>query len=73
MLFLKFVGAHSMFLVEEKAVFAIEDPWTSGAADEIPERVAYDCRDREDWSQLIYIQISVRGEQAGGNKQGVSG
>ena len=71
--FLKFMGADSMLLVEEKAVFAAEDPWAGGAADGVAERIAYDCSERENWSQLIYIQIPVRGEQAGGNKQGIAG
>ena len=38
--FLKFMGAHSMLLVEEEAVFPVEDPWTAGAADEVSERIA---------------------------------
>jgi hypothetical protein len=63
------MGANSMLFVEEEAVFPIEDPWTRGAADEITERIAQDRRQRENWSQLIYIQISASGEQAGGNKQ----
>jgi hypothetical protein len=71
--FLEFMGTNSMLLVEEKAVFPIEDPRTRGVADEIAERIAYDCSDRENRRQLVYIQISVRGEQAGGNKQGVAG
>jgi hypothetical protein len=71
--FLKFMGTNSMLLVEEKAVFPIEDSRTGGAADGVTERIAYDCSERENWSQLIYIQISVRGEQAGGNKQGIAG
>jgi hypothetical protein len=41
---LKFMGANSMLLVEEEAVFPIEDPWTRGAADEITEGIAHDCR-----------------------------
>jgi hypothetical protein len=71
-LLLKFVGADSMLLVEEKAVFPVEDFRTGGAADGVPERVAHDCSERENWSQLIYIQISLRGEQAGSNKQGIA-
>ena len=71
--FLKLVGTNSMLLVEEKAVFAAEDPRAGGAADGVTERIAYDCSERENWSQLIYIQIPVRGEQAGGNKQGIAG
>jgi hypothetical protein len=70
---LKFVGPDSMLLVEEEAVFPIENPRTCGAADEMPERVAQNCRKSENWSKLIYIQVSVRGEQAGGNKQGITG
>jgi hypothetical protein len=70
--FLKFVGADSMFLVEEEAVFPIEDPRSASAANGIAEGIAQDCREREDRSQLVYIQVSVRGEQAGGNKQGVA-
>ena len=72
-LFLKLVGTNSMLLVEEKAVLAVEDSRTGGAADGVAERIAYDCSERENWSQLIYIQIPVRGEQAGGNKQGIAG
>ncbi|HXL86499.1 MAG TPA: hypothetical protein VN927_04780 [Gemmatimonadaceae bacterium] len=71
--FLKFVGADSMLLVEEQAVFPVEDPRTRGAADEITERIAQDCSEREDWSQLVYIQVSARGEQACGDKQGIAG
>ena len=71
--FLKFVGADSMFLVEEKAAFPIENPWARSVADEIAEGIAYNCCERERWSQLIYVQVSVRGEQAGGNKQGIAG
>ena len=71
--FLEFLGAYSMFLVEEKAVFPIEDPWARGAADEIAEGIAYDCCDGEDWSQLVYVQVSVRREQAGSNKQRITG
>ena len=71
--FLKFVGAGSMLLVEEKAVFPIENPWTRSAADEIAEGIAYDCCEREDWSQLVYIQVPARGNQAGGDKQGIPG
>jgi hypothetical protein len=71
--FLKFVGADSMLLVEEKAVFPIEYSRARGAADKIPERIAYDCRKRENGGQLIYIQVAVCGEQAGGNKQGIAG
>jgi hypothetical protein len=62
-----------MLLVKEKAVFPIEDPRARGAANEIAERIAYDCCEREERSQLVYIQVPARGEQAGGNKQGVSG
>ena len=62
-----------MLLVKEKAVFPIEDPRPRGAANEIAERIAYDCCEREERSQLVYIQVATRGEQAGGNKQGVSG
>jgi hypothetical protein len=71
--FLKLLGADSMLLVEEKAVFPIENPWSRGAADEIAEGIAYDCCEGEGGSQLIYIQIAVRGEQARGNKQGITG
>jgi len=71
--FLKLLGADSMLLVEEKAVFPIEDPWTRRAADEIAKGIAYDCRERESGSQLVYIQISTRGDQAGGNKQRITG
>jgi hypothetical protein len=71
--FLKFVGADSMFLVEEKAVFPIENPWARSVADEIAEGIAYNCSEREGWGQLIYVQVSVRSEQAGGNKQGIAG
>ena len=71
--FLKFVGTDSMLLVEEEAVFTIEDPRAGGAANGITERIAQNCREREDWSQLVYIEVSVRGEQAGGNKQGIAG
>jgi hypothetical protein len=71
--FLKFVGADSMLLVEEKAVFPVENPGSRGAADEIAEGIAYDCCEGEGRSQLIYIQIAVRGEQARGNKQGITG
>jgi hypothetical protein len=71
--FLKFLGADSMLLVEEKAVFAIEDPWTGRAADEIAEGIAYDCCEGESGSQLVYVQISARGDQAGGNKQRITG
>ena len=66
--FLKFVGANSMLLVEEEAVLALEDPWAGGAADEITEGIAQDCCECQNWSQLIYIQVPVRGEQARGNK-----
>ena len=69
----KFVGADSMLLVEEKAVFPIEDPRACGAADEISERIAYDCCEREEGSQLVYIQVPARGQQSGGNKQGIPG
>jgi len=62
-----------MLLVEEEAVFPLEDPWSRGAANEITERIAQNCCEREDWSQLIYIQVSARGEQAGGDKQGIAG
>ena len=62
-----------MLLVEEKAVFPIEDPWTCRATDEIAEGIAYDCCEREDWSQLVYVQVSARGDQAGGNKQRIPG
>jgi hypothetical protein len=72
-LLLKFAGADSMFLVEEKAVFPIEDPWAGGAADEIAEGIAYNCCDREDWCELVYVQVSARSEQASGNKQGITG
>ena len=71
--FLKFVSSDSMLLVEEEAVFPLEDPWSRGAANEITERIAQNCCEREDWSQLIYIQVSARGEQAGGDKQGIAG
>jgi len=71
--FLKFVGADSMLLVEEKAVFPNEDPWSRRAADEIAEGIAYDCCEREGGSQLVYVQIPVRGEEAGSNKQGIPG
>jgi hypothetical protein len=71
--FLKFVRSDSMLLVEEEAVFALEDPRSGGAPNEITERIAQDCCEREHWSQLIYIQISTRREQAGGNKQGITG
>ncbi len=67
------MGADSMFLVEEKAVFPIEDPWARGAADEIAEGIAYDCCEREEWGQLVYVQIFARREQARSNEQGVSG
>jgi hypothetical protein len=72
-LFLEFSGADSMFLVEEKAVFPVEDPWTGRAPDEIPEGIAYNCCDREDWSELIYVQVSAGRDQAGGNKQRIAG
>jgi hypothetical protein len=72
-LLLEFMGADSMFLVEEKAVFPIEDPWARGAADEIAEGIAYDCCEREEWGQLVYVQIFARREQARSNEQGVSG
>ncbi len=62
-----------MFLVEEKAVFPIEDPWARRAADEIAEGIAYNCCGRKDWSQLVYVQVSARREQAGGNKQRITG
>ena len=62
-----------MLLVEEKAVFPIEDPWTRRAADEIAEGIAYDCCERESGSQLVYVQVSTRGDQAGGNKQRITG
>ena len=68
----EFAGADSMLLVEEEAVLPIENPGSGGAADEITERIAYDCSEREDWSQLVYIQIPARREQAGGNKKGIS-
>lgn len=71
--FLKFLGADSMLLVEEKAVFAIEDPWTRRAPDEIAEGIAYDCCEREGGSQLVYVQISTRRDQAGSNKQRITG
>jgi hypothetical protein len=71
--FLKLLGADSMLLVEEKAVFPIEDPWTRRAADEIAEGIAYDCCEGESGSELIYVQISTRGDQAGGNKQRITG
>ncbi len=70
---LKFLGADSMFLVEEEAILPIEDPWTCGAANGIAEGIAEDCCECQDWCQLIYIQVSARGEQAGGNKQGIAG
>jgi hypothetical protein len=69
--FLKFVRADSMLLVEEKAVFPIENPWTGRAADEIAEGIADDRCEREDWGQLVYIQVPARGDQAGGNEQGI--
>jgi hypothetical protein len=72
-LFLKFMRPDSMLLVEEKAVFPTENPWPRRPADEIAERIAYDCCEREDGSQLIYIQIAVCGEQAGSNEQGIAG
>ena len=54
-LLLEFMGANSMLLVEEKAVFPVEDPRPGGAADEIAEGIAYDCCEREERSQLVYI------------------
>lgn len=72
-LLLEFVGANSMLLVEEKAVFPVEDPWARGATDEIAEGIAYDCREREEGSELVYIQVSARRDQSRGNKQGVAG
>jgi hypothetical protein len=71
--FLKFLGADSMLLVEEKAVFPIEDPRTRCAADEIAEGIAYDCSERESGSQLVNVQVSAGGDQAGGNKQRITG
>ena len=62
-----------MLLVEEEAVLPTENPGSGGAAYEIAERIAYHCSEREDRSQLVYIQIPARCEQAGGNKQGVPG
>ncbi len=62
-----------MLLVEEEAVFPVENPRTGGAPDEVTEGIAQDCCEREDWSQRIYIEVSVRGEQASGNKQGITG
>jgi len=62
-----------MLLVEEEAVLPIEYPWSGGAPDGITKGIAQDCRERQDWSQLIYIQVPVRGEQASGYKQGVAG
>ena len=71
--FLEFVGAYSMLLVEEKAVFPVKDPRARDPADKIAEGIAYDCCERENWSQLVYVQVPVRGEQAGSNKQRVTG
>jgi hypothetical protein len=70
--FLKFPGADSMLLVEEEAVFPIENPGAGGATDEITERIAYDCSEREGGSQLVHVQIPTRCEQAGGNQEGIS-
>ncbi|HEY8833410.1 MAG TPA: hypothetical protein VIM21_12985 [Gemmatimonadaceae bacterium] len=70
--FPKFVGADSMLLVEEQAVFAIEDSGSAGPTDEITESIAYDCSEREDGSQLVYIQVPARCDQPGGNKQGIT-
>jgi hypothetical protein len=67
------MGADSMLLVEEKAVFTIEDSWSRRAADEIAEGIAHDCCEREGGGQLVYVQMAARRDQTGGNKQGISG
>jgi hypothetical protein len=72
-LFFKFVGADSMLLVEEKAVFPIEDPRARGSADPIAQGITYDCSEREGRGQLVYVEISMRGEQSGGDKQRIAG
>jgi hypothetical protein len=62
-----------MLLVEEEAVLPIEDSWARGPADEIAEGIPYDCCEREGRGQLIYIQVSPRGEQPGSNQEGITG
>src|SRR5882672_7509975 len=62
-----------MLFVEEEAVLSIEDPGAGGVTDEIPNRVATNCRCREDWDQGVHIQVTSCGQEAGRNEERITG
>src|SRR5205085_6490509 len=67
------MGADSMLFVEEDAVVSPKDTGAGGATDEIPERIPADCRDRQGWRERVDIEISLGGEESGGDEQRVAG
>jgi hypothetical protein len=70
----EFVGAVQVLLVEEEGVLAVEDPRARVLPDVVADGVADDGRDREDDPHHVHVEpeLRLRGQEAGGDEQGVA-